>query len=503
MGVSKRDCLVATLTALAMTLNFFWFDLPGHGNAFLEADLALRAAALDGHTCFLIGMFIASLTTVVVPRWFERHPLPVMYGSAVLGVVAAAVQYAPLPFSVVTVATVATGIANIWLLVVDVLLLPHIVDRRVAGITIVGVFVLRGFCMYFANECLSDGEQHVLFVALPVACAVLSHAAARVLSCAPGSGLDAFKFEKPLSTAMLGLLIISSMAFAVACAVGNTGFWGTPFALTGTRVHVVLIGVAAFSVITYVTLVKTEASLLLRFMPGLLVLFVAYSFLYIGEGMGFGLSEPMFLSVGHFAEYYGEAFSWFVILLAVRTLEMPPYRTVGLSFCVNSAMTIVFQVLIAMNDNSALLIVQMGFFAMLAVLVWALYHFYGIGNHFRNVRCLECAKKAGLGVADFNLQEAAGAAGEEEGEPRIVTMPFAAHSEPLLRIAAAYGLSERETDVFVLLAQGHSRRYICDQLFIANGTAGTHISRIYDKMHVSSRQELLLLVRDDMTEGDG
>ena len=67
--------------------------------------------------------------------------------------------------------------------------------------------------------------------------------------------------------------------------------------------------------------------------------------------------------------------------------------------------------------------------------------------------------------------------------------------------AEKHGLSERETDVFVLLAQGRSRKFICDELFIADGTASTHIRHVYEKLGVHSKQELLALVyKDDKAE---
>lgn len=61
--------------------------------------------------------------------------------------------------------------------------------------------------------------------------------------------------------------------------------------------------------------------------------------------------------------------------------------------------------------------------------------------------------------------------------------------------AERYGLSSRENDVFMLLARGHGRRYIADELFIAEGTVSTHINRIYSKMGVHTKQEFLNLVQ--------
>lgn len=68
--------------------------------------------------------------------------------------------------------------------------------------------------------------------------------------------------------------------------------------------------------------------------------------------------------------------------------------------------------------------------------------------------------------------------------------------EHLSALARRHGLSEREEEVFLLLAQGRSRRFICEELYISDGTAKSYISRIYKKFKVSSKQELLAAVFD-------
>ena len=56
---------------------------------------------------------------------------------------------------------------------------------------------------------------------------------------------------------------------------------------------------------------------------------------------------------------------------------------------------------------------------------------------------------------------------------------------------AAVGLSEKEIEVANLLAEGLSRREIASRLFISENTAKTHISAVYKKMQVGSREEFV------------
>lgn len=61
-------------------------------------------------------------------------------------------------------------------------------------------------------------------------------------------------------------------------------------------------------------------------------------------------------------------------------------------------------------------------------------------------------------------------------------------------IAQAHGLTNRETDIFLLLAQGRSRPYIRDALYLSKNTVATHIRHIYEKLGIHSQQELIDLV---------
>lgn len=68
--------------------------------------------------------------------------------------------------------------------------------------------------------------------------------------------------------------------------------------------------------------------------------------------------------------------------------------------------------------------------------------------------------------------------------------------DSLRAIAAVHELTERETDVFCLLAQGRSRTFIMDELCLSDGTVKNHITRIYRKLGVSSKQAMITAIRD-------
>lgn len=99
---------------------------------------------------------------------------------------------------------------------------------------------------------------------------------------------------------------------------------------------------------------------------------------------------------------------------------------------------------------------------------------------------------------------------EEQGRPAnlpetsasqgTVAVSYAAEVDALIAhreaVAASHGLSARETEIFLLLAQGRSRPYIRDTLFLSKNTVATHIRHIYEKLGIHSQQELIDLVEE-------
>lgn len=61
-------------------------------------------------------------------------------------------------------------------------------------------------------------------------------------------------------------------------------------------------------------------------------------------------------------------------------------------------------------------------------------------------------------------------------------------------LADEKGLSPREREVFSYIARGHGSPYIAKELTVSNETVKTHVKRIYRKLGVGSREELLALI---------
>jgi DNA-binding NarL/FixJ family response regulator len=119
------------------------------------------------------------------------------------------------------------------------------------------------------------------------------------------------------------------------------------------------------------------------------------------------------------------------------------------------------------------------------------------------------ARALDAGAAGFLLKESAGeelasairavAAGNAFLSPKVTRQvlnrlaPVAVHPEQDL--AKVSLLSDRETEVLVLLAQGLSNAEIGRQLFVSEGTVKTHVYRVFAKLHCDNRVQAAMMAQ--------
>src|SRR4029453_18797833 len=74
---------------------------------------------------------------------------------------------------------------------------------------------------------------------------------------------------------------------------------------------------------------------------------------------------------------------------------------------------------------------------------------------------------------------------------------FAAGPSPRAQdVALLKELTEREREVFELLAQGLSNAEIAERLFLTDGTGKTHVSHIFEKLEVRDRTQAVIFAYD-------
>ena len=102
-----------------------------------------------------------------------------------------------------------------------------------------------------------------------------------------------------------------------------------------------------------------------------------------------------------------------------------------------------------------------------------------------------------------NCKAAGGAAGSDAGSGADAD-PIAPIQHVADVITERFGLSQRESEVLLLLLQGRTMARIQETLFISAGTVSTHTRHIYQKVGVPNRQALLdLAFSDDLLADEG
>jgi len=465
------------LTATALACGFAWFDFPSSSAVLAGHAGLLGPGAIDGHTLFLLGMLASVALQLIVPRLIERRLSLALLLCLVLGVLSlGAYCFAP-SAAISSAAVVLTGFACVMYLdCVLAVVLTNRCEWRGQVLLLSVSLSAKTLLVYFGTSILGEAGQKALLVSLPivgVACAFGAVAFSRRLL--DSDGARGVIFDKPLSTVMLGMLLVTGVLFATMRVVRSLGFWGSGYPLLLWGPVTTVLAIALYLLVCYATLVRVGSSLLVRFLPALLLLFALYTLLHSGLGSALGLSETTMLCVSQLAELYGHTFTLCVILFAIRTLRIPALRTMGLNLVVYTLFELGLQRYVVSSDSAGLVAVLLCFFAVFAGLIGVLCYFNG-GS---------ASAKSGLVLDESGPTKSERATDEVPGV------------DCRRALAMRHGLSGRETDVFLMLAQGRSRKFICDELFIADGTASTYIGRVYEKFGVHSKQELIALVLEE------
>ena len=92
------------------------------------------------------------------------------------------------------------------------------------------------------------------------------------------------------------------------------------------------------------------------------------------------------------------------------------------------------------------------------------------------------------------VQAPARSGGESAPSIEVAPTPEEVLATRCASLAEQYGLTPRERDIFPLLAQGHTMPAISERLFVSENTVKSHAKRIYQKLGIHARAELIDLV---------
>ncbi len=82
---------------------------------------------------------------------------------------------------------------------------------------------------------------------------------------------------------------------------------------------------------------------------------------------------------------------------------------------------------------------------------------------------------------------------------RIADAARMVSSDREIRLKRAFGLSEREVEIAIMIYEGFTNKQIASALKLTDGTARNYISSIYEKMGVSSRAEAVARMKETIS----
>lgn len=493
---------VGVLASCGLGLNLVWCTLMGHTLGFMSSTAGMDAWA-NPRLFFLAGILLCTAAFATAPRALKRAdgmlrfvlPLLSAFGTACFGMSFHQTFFDPGALAVGGL--FAAGVGYFWLAARYMLLLARTQGYVCAVASIAGSLVLKLPVLLVLSAFASPAVQVIVAIAMPVATALLFETActlardradlaagegvsdavapSRAASASEGSrartvfGVSAVPRTRERTSAaerrtMLVLLAIAAVVLAVIRSVSYLGMWGDTNANISTALPwltAMIVPAVCVVVFAYAALARlADAALPIRFQPALLLILVGL-FVVAIQANPTGASLGFLTVVIQIDELFAHLLFWTVVVTALDVLDVPSYRVMGVAGVVYAGASIAWVLLLGRAAIVDTLLVMLATYAFVVVALCAVWF-------------VPSRKDAASG---------------EVAAPLVQTV-----SDTCLELAGRYALSPRETEVFVLLAQGRTRAFIQDELVLSGSTVKTHVSHIYAKMGVHDRQEMMDLI---------
>ena len=506
-GWFHADAFMALLSAVGMMIVVVWADILGHGLGF-EPSAAMIASLGNSRLFFLVGFTVAAILSVPLAKYgMSPSLMPARFTAAisVVGTLLYGFAYVQVPLPANVAAIVGLFLCGAGYYAATMLIYCQLAKVRCLSVAVAAVAAALFLKTVIGSQLtiVLPRDVQIIFASLLPVCVFACLVA---LSRCDSAALSEYRARKTLSKQgiydLFFLLVAVSLMLAALRGTSHLGLWGAGF--TGSPVSsfmgYAVVGLVLFA-FAYLALIRNSNNqMLVRFQPAFLVLaagFVLYvlqdSFLVVpGYAQFF---EWLYLTV----ELFGHLLSGTLIIAAIRSSDLPPWCFQGVS---DSAFGLLAIPWIFLAQDATMDIRPLMVIAIFLVMVAAI--------RPMSTRPLEIEQVMGISSSGSSFA-AEGVSHRNEvsdtssPNPRLDRQGGSLERRLALchaEIAKSHSLSARETDVFMLLAQGRSRPYICEALYLSDGTVKTHISHIYRKFDVHGRQELLDAVQSELAHFD-
>ena len=467
------------VVAVGLACLNIWSDLVGHGLAFVPPAETVGAVT-NGRVFFSLGLGSAAFAFAVFARRLaalgDRLLIALALGGTALTVLYALCPGLPAPASVVAGIVGSYGVGFGYGSLLVLLLCRLAESASIAAVALVGTAALLLKTILDLPLGLLPTMAQIAFVALLPAVCVACVLAAQRMPERGGAPIDIAEVPKAggdNERLLLAILIMNAVLHAVTRSMSTLGFWGNGYILAGVP-SLGLVASAAILVfaVRYTMCDESNPNMLTRFLPAFLVLLGGFFMLDPQITSLLGLPDGVVEVVRTVVELYAHTLYWVIIVTAIRCPTSHPYRTAGIPVTVMCVTAVVLGLMFQVGSNDGggsvqinSMVVMVAMYAFTAVIVFL----------FR-------------GTENDSMALTDAAAGEKSVEGRLKAL------------AEERGLSPRETEVFILLAQGRDRNFITGELFISDATVKTHSKHIYAKLGVHSKQELISVVQERLAE---
>ena len=481
-----------------------WANLVGYGGVFLEP--ATTGASFEAiRYAYHGGRVFSAVLFLVMPNVLERFGaalrlcVPLLMCFCTMGYALAYYQTLLPPPVLGGVASFLLGCGYIWVVASFYIMMAHAFSLRLAMGAAIACQVAEHLLSVVANLCLSPTAQIVVCCLCPLvslAGLVLAWGREGQGSCGAVRGLRSAERGNDGGTPLLAdkarshayaLLVVSGVAIVALGAVSSVGQWGSVRAEyaagdAGSVLWETILACAFLAVFAAASLLPAVGRpLSYRYQVPFLIIvgsvMLAVLLPYAPHALGVAVSVELTA-----AEYFSHVLMWVVLMASVQEVGRPAYFLSGAALAPYGAFSLGWIVLLETNQAASMFVaLAISYVLIIAVAV--------------HPRLLYERRQRNM-VSSEDLNEYT-----IEGEPEIPVESNGVAVVDVVRRRCAllgrqYRLSQRETQVLALLAQGRSRPAIQRELVLSEGTIKTHIAHIYEKMGVGSHQEVLDIVYD-------
>lgn len=464
-----------------------WLNLTGRQLVFVP-PLSLATKNL-----FYIGRILIFSLFIIAPDFFERHELTIarIAGLAISAGTALCVAAYSLginePELVRYVGYFICGLAYHCFIVPLYVSLAKTYGLKQAVIVVTLSFILRTAISLLVWDFVAIDLLRILVVLIPLF-ALVFVPYQKGLAHLPRKKLAATKLQGTANNYILLLGITASATLIMLQIVSKVGFVGMAgLASNPSRAYASTLGspvtCIVLAALSYFTLIARRQKQLLThylwaFFAIALAMLLALALEYTETESIALLLEECLIGV----EFFGHVLLWTIVMDAVQNCHTAAYRCAGIIPIFPNLINIFLnsEIIDNITYSNSIFALIIGYLIIILVLVVM----PSVAKRQMSFAIEESPEdNQGLIAGEPNANDLASIA--------ILNQSLQTRCEHLIK---NYHLTPREGDVFYLLAQGRNRTIIKEQLSISESTAKTHIAHIYEKLTISSHQELIDIV---------